>query len=232
MSLYTKSKHFWEETTARLQSAGEVFPALFLRLILFWEFWESGYINKYAAYKAGGGALEGTINWFGSLNFPFPFDQLSAETNFMAAMWGEMIFAVLLLLGLFTRFAAISLIVITAVAAAAAHWPESYSSLSELWKGYAISDKGYGNYKLALLFIIMLVPLAFNGGGKLSLDHVLNKFLSGQDNNRRINDLASWGLAFLTVGLPLSFVFTTLGTVLLLAGAGLLIANKLLTPSN
>ena len=110
MSIVQKSKNLWAETTTRLRAAGDIFPALFLRLILFWEFWEAGYINKYSAYKAGGDSFNGVVGWFGSLNFPFPFDQLSAKTNFLAAMWGEMFFAVLILFGLFTRFAALSLI--------------------------------------------------------------------------------------------------------------------------
>lgn len=54
------------------------------------------------------------------------------------------------------------------------HWPESWSTLAELWKGYAITDKGYGNYKLPLLLLIMLLPLFFNGAGKLSVDHLIN----------------------------------------------------------
>ncbi|MGV6852517.1 MAG: hypothetical protein ACWA5R_10130 [bacterium] len=38
----------WEELVARLEAAGKVVPNLALRLIMFWEFWESGmqkYIN-------------------------------------------------------------------------------------------------------------------------------------------------------------------------------------------
>ena len=53
------------------------------------------------------------------------------------------------------------------------HWPDEWSSLAELWKGYAITDKGFGNYRVPLLFLAMLLPLLFIGGGKLSLDNVL-----------------------------------------------------------
>jgi len=38
-----------------------------------------------------------------------------------------------------------------------------------------VSDKGFGNYRIPLLFLAMLVPLVFKGAGKLSLDHVLAK---------------------------------------------------------
>ena len=42
------------------------------------------------------------------------------------------------------------------VATAAVHWPDMWSMWSELLKGYSISDRGYGNFKLPLLFTVML----------------------------------------------------------------------------
>ena len=57
------------------------------------------------------------------------------------------------------------------------HWPDQWDSLAELWKGYAITDKGFGNYRVPLLFIAMLIPLMFAGAGKLSLDNILAKKL-------------------------------------------------------
>ena len=61
------------------------------------------------------------------------------------------------------------------VAIAGVHWPDQWDSLAELWKGYAITDKGFGNYRVPLLFIAMLFPLVFAGAGKLSLDYWLVK---------------------------------------------------------
>jgi putative oxidoreductase len=75
-----------------------------------------------------------------------------------------------LLLGLATRFTALSLGILTVVAIAAVHWPAEWHTLAELWRGYAITDKGYGNFKLPLIFLVMLWPLLLNGAGKLSLD--------------------------------------------------------------
>ena len=42
-------------------------------------------------------------------------------------------------------------------------------------KATPVSDKGFGNYRIPLLFLAMLIPLVFKGAGKLSLDHVLAK---------------------------------------------------------
>ena len=79
------------------------------------------------------------------------------------------------MLGLATRFFSASLIVLTIVAIAAVHWPDSWSTFAELWKGYAITDKGFGNYKLPLLYLMMFLPLLFGGAGKLSLDNFFTR---------------------------------------------------------
>jgi putative oxidoreductase len=210
---------FYDSLAARLRASGDYIWPLALRLILAWEFWESG-ITK----------LRGA-NWFADIpwadwqkGFPWPFSTLSLELNWLAATWGELVFALLLLFGLFTRCAAISLIVITAVAAAAVHWPAQWSSLAELWQGYAItSTDGHGNFKLALLFIIMLLPLVFHGAGKLSLDHLLLK-ISGRDAGAddRIGDTRALALGLVVLGMATVFVEPAWGLSLL--GLALLIA--------
>lgn len=203
---------FYDSLAARLRASGDYIWPLALRLILAWEFWESG-VTK----------LHGS-NWFADIpwadwqkGFPWPFSTLSLELNWLAATWGELVFALMVLFGLFTRFAAISLIVITAVAAAAVHWPAQWSSVAELWQGYAITSKdGNGNFKLALLFIIMLLPLVFYGGGKLSLDQLLLK-ISGRDAgaNDRIGDALALALGLAVVGMATVFVEPGWGVSLL-----------------
>lgn len=156
-----KSYH-WVVTV--LESIGTWFPQLVLRLILAWEFGEAG-IAKYNGE-----------NWFANITFPFPFNLVSPEFSWGIATYFEIVGAAALLLGFATRFFSISLIVLTVVAILSVHWPESWGTLAELWKGYAITDKGFGNYKLPLLLLIMLLPLLFNGAGRLSLDHFLGRF--------------------------------------------------------
>lgn len=192
----------YDNLTARLRASGNYLWPLVLRLIMFWEFWESG-IEK----------LKGK-NWFADIpwadwqkGFPWPFSAISQDLNWFAATWGELVFATMILLGLFTRFAAISLIVITAVATAAVHWPAEWSTYEQLWEGYVISSKGAGNFKLPLLFIIILLPLVFHGGGKISLDHVLLK-ITGRDTNTtdRIGDGIAAGLMFAILGVSTYFL--------------------------
>lgn len=214
--------NLWSALTSRLNAAGHWLPPFFIRAIIFWEF-----------YEAGVGKLNGD-NWFASIqqNFPPLFRSLSPETLWLMAAWGETVFAVLLLLGLFTRFAAMSLIVITSVALYAVHWPESYDSLSQLWQGYAISNDGYGNFKLPLIFIVMLLPLVFSGGGKISLDYLFNYLLGVGDRPEQQSDFISKGLALLVLTAPLIFFFPVFGLVSGLLGIALVLGNDLITPQS
>jgi putative oxidoreductase len=204
----------YDRLTARLRVAGDYLWPLALRLILFWEFWEAG-LTK----------LRGE-NWFGDIpladwqrGFPWPFELLGPELNWLAATWAELVFSILLLLGLFTRFAAISLVIITAVATAAIHWPADWGTLAELWKGYSISASEQGNFKLPLLFVAMLLPLVFNGGGKISLDHLL-LMLTGRDSctTDRIGDGLAAALFLAVPGAAVVFIEPLWG-ITLLAGA-------------
>ncbi|MBT8060951.1 MAG: DoxX family protein [Gammaproteobacteria bacterium] len=192
----------YDNLTARLRASGDYLWPLALRLIMFWEFWE-----------AGTAKLRGS-NWFADIpwadwqkGFPWPFSALSTDLNWLAATWGELILAVLILLGLFTRFAAVSLIVITGVATAAVHWPAQWGSLGQLWEGYVITAKDAGNFKLPLLFVVILLPLVFHGGGKISLDHLLLK-LTGRDSylTDRIGDGLAAALMFAVLAVATFFV--------------------------
>ncbi len=156
-----------DQVVGMLESSGDWLALLPLRLLLAYEFGSAGVMK-----------LNGS-NWFGRVqdNFPFPFNVIPVEISWFMATWAEILGAACLVFGLFTRFWAFSLIILTIVAIAGVHWPEDWNSLAELWKGYAVSNKGFGNYRIPLLFIVMLLPLVFSGAGKLSLDHILDKKL-------------------------------------------------------
>ncbi len=192
----------YDNLTARLRAGGEYIWPLGLRLILFWEFWEAG-ISKYRGE-----------NWFAEIpwadwqkGFPWPFSALGPDLNWIAATAGELVFAILILLGLFTRFAAVSLVVITGVATAAVHWPAQWGSFAQLWSGYVITADDAGNFKLPLLFLVMLLPLVFHGGGKLSLDHLLLK-MTGRDSciSDRFGDGIAAALVFAVLGVATVFL--------------------------
>ena len=157
---------FYELVRSVLNNIGTWLPQFFLRLILAWEFGEAGFEKLHGS------------NWFADISFPFPFSLLPPEFSWGIATYFEIIGAFALAFGIATRFFSLSLIILTIVAIAAVHWPEQWSSLSELLTGYRITDKagdGFGNYKLPLLFLVMLLPLLFNGAGKLSVDYLIKK---------------------------------------------------------
>jgi putative oxidoreductase len=152
----------------QLNNLADFIPQLFLRLLLAWEFGESGFEK-----------LHGT-NWFADLTFPFPFNLLPPDISWAISTCFEIVGAFALLFGFATRFFSISLMILTIVAISAVHWPEHWNSISELLKGYRIIDEdgdGFGNYKLPLIYLVMFLPLFFGGAGKFSLDYLIkNKF--------------------------------------------------------
>jgi putative oxidoreductase len=158
----------YQTITKPLNAIGSWFPQLALRLLLAWEFGEAGFEK-----------LHGT-NWFADLTFPFPFSLLPPDFSWGMATFFEIVGAFALAFGLATRFFSLSLIILTIVAISAVHWPEHFTSLTDLLKGYRIIDEnqdGFGNYKLPLLYIVMFLPLLFSGPGKLSLDHFIAKMM-------------------------------------------------------
>jgi len=89
-----------------------------------------------------------------TLHLPWPVAYLSA--------YAELLGAGLLLLGLFTRVAGLTLAVILAVAVARVHW--------------AYGLRGPGGFELPLVLCAGALALVFLGGGWLSLDrHLLGE---------------------------------------------------------
>ncbi|HQU14814.1 MAG: hypothetical protein B7Z66_03715 [Chromatiales bacterium 21-64-14] len=140
--------------TGILNRLGTFLPQLGLRLLLAWEFWVSGTAKLHSA------------NWFVPLQsqFPLPFSLLPANATWFLVTWAELLGAVALLMGFGTRLAALAFMVLDAVA-----WHTLYAG-----NGYNVCD---GGYKLALLYLAMLLPLLFGGPGTASVDHWISRRL-------------------------------------------------------
>ena len=143
-------KSFLQNLLSGLDQLGAGLPQLGLRLLLAYEFWQAG-IEK----------LHGQ-NWFADIQhqFPFPFNLIPAEWSWQLATGFELIGPIALVLGLGTRFFALSLSVLTLVA-----WVSVHAG-----HGYNVCD---GGWKLPLMYLVMFMPLIFSGPGKLSIDHGL-----------------------------------------------------------
>jgi len=167
--MYTRVTKPYFIVSQFLEASAPYLGLLFIRLLLAWEFGESGYAK-----------LTGQ-NWFAELTFPFPFNLLPPDISWYVAMIFEIVGAVALLLGFATRFFSLSLIILTIVAIASVHWPEHWSNVWELLQGYRIEDvegDGFGNYKLPVIYLAMLLPLVLFGAGKISLDYLIFKKLN------------------------------------------------------
>lgn len=211
----TRLLNLADATVERLDGIGSWLAPLGLRLVLAWEFWE-----------AGREKLLGS-NWFADVQdrFPLPFDQIPASLSWTLATWSELLGAVALLLGLGTRIAAFSLLVLTIVATAAVHWPDSWNTFGDLAAGYAITDRGHGNFKLPLLFSVMLLPLLLRGPGKLSLDALIAR-LGGRGALPAQSDLLGWGVFLFALGLPLAMLLPLAGLVLATLGLVAAVAGR------
>ena len=107
----------------------------------------------------GGYGLKGTTGYFVSIGLPLPVAY--------AACFLELLGGIGLLLGLFTRLAALAIIAMMAGAIAKVHWPHGFFINWELAPG-----KGHG-LEANLAFIAMAVACVIAGGGALSLDALL-----------------------------------------------------------
>lgn len=154
----------------KLDSAAPWLGLLAVRLLIGWEYLEAG-LEK----------LHGQ-NWFADIQsqFPFPFNIVPPAISWQMATWFEIIGGVALILGIGTRFFALSLVILTVVAISAVHWPADWASFAVLMKGYVITDDGFGNFKLPVLFLAMLAAVLFYGPGKLSIDAFIRRRYMGK----------------------------------------------------
>lgn len=137
-----------------LDDIGAWLPNFAIRLLLAYEFWEAGTMK-----------LRGE-NWFEGIKeqFPFPFNIVPTDISWHLATWTELAGPVLLVLGLGTRFASASLAILTLVAWASVH----------AGNGYNVCDNGY---QLPLIYMVLFLPLLFQGAGKLSADYWIRRRL-------------------------------------------------------
>ncbi len=170
-------------------------PALAMRLYLVPVFWMAG-TRKISS-------IDSTIDWFGNpdwgLGLPAP------ELLAYLAAYTEAIGALLLLLGLATRWICIPLMATMLVAIFAVHWDHGWAAIADSSAREVAVRLGaakdllreYGNYswltekgnfvilnngiEFAVTYLIMLSALLFSGGGRfVSVDYYLSRLYPGR----------------------------------------------------
>lgn len=183
---------FQEALFSRLAYLDGLAP-LALRVFLFFPFWMAG------TQKLAG--IENTIEWFGNpdwgLGLPFP-----TLLAYLAA-YTEALGALLLLIGLATRWISIPLMVTMLVAIFAVHWDQGWAAIADSSSQDIAQRLGaareilreHGNYgwltekggfvilnngiEFAVTYLIMLFSLFFTGGGRYtSADYYLGRLVN------------------------------------------------------
>lgn len=116
-----------------------------------------------AGYTKLSGGLEAP-EWFVALDFPAVVSWLPVQTNWVTAGVGEMVLGTALMLGLFSRFAAVGLLFITYVAVYTVHFDLGWAGWNQIE-----TEAGQG-FKVPLMLAIMLMAIVTQGGGQYALD--------------------------------------------------------------
>ena len=141
----------------RIAHAFRWLPPTLARLTVGMVFFQSGWGKLHS--------LEKVTNYFTELGIPAPYFQARLAST------SEFVCGALLLVGLATRFATIPLIVIMCVAIRTALW-DQVDGIGSL---VGLTEFAY---------IALLVWLAVEGGGPLSLDALLSRLTRGEDRSR------------------------------------------------
>lgn len=137
----------YQKATDRISVLKDL-PALFFRLILAYGFYNPALMKW--------GNIDGIAEWFGGMGIPFP------TLNAYLAASTEMAAVILLPLGLATRFISIPLIITMIVAIVTVHLSNGF-------------EAGNNGFEIPLYYMLMLFALVVQGGGKISLDHIIAK---------------------------------------------------------
>ena len=89
--------------------------------------------------------------------------------------FAEFVCAILVILGLGTRFAAIPVIVTMAVAAFVAHGSDPWTMQAAAEAFFSGASKSWASKQPALMFLVPFLALVFTGAGEYSLDALIAK---------------------------------------------------------
>jgi len=165
-------KDLYEKGTNLLQKTEDI-PLLFLRVILAYTF--------YGPAMTKLGDIESTAGYFEYLGIPLP------TLNAYMAAGTELIGAILLALGLLTRFISIPLLFVMIVAIATVHGANGFNVIMPgdafAWENPFINGEEVSHtvvvlqngYEMVMYYMAMLMVLVSKGAGRFSLDFLIFK---------------------------------------------------------
>lgn len=121
MTAVIRLMNFAQDIMDKIREHFGFISSLLLRIYLVPVFWMAG------ASKINFSTLmpyDGTVNWFGSIGIPFP------ALNAFLAGWTEVLGAILLALGLATRWISIPLMFTMVIAAITVHWKNGWLAIA------------------------------------------------------------------------------------------------------
>ncbi len=98
---------------------------------------------------------------------------LGSPASLLLTTFAEFFCALLVVLGLGTRFVAIPVVITMAVAAFVAHGDDPWTMGAAAKLFMSGASKSWASKEPALLFLIAFLTLVFTGAGRYSLDHLI-----------------------------------------------------------
>jgi putative oxidoreductase len=108
----------------------------------------------------------------GATNFGDPVG-LGSTLSLVLVTTSEFLCALMVILGLATRIAAVPVVITMAVAAFVVHGRDPWTMEAAAMAFFSGASKTWFSKEPALLFLIPFLSLVFTGGGKLSLDGLI-----------------------------------------------------------
>lgn len=109
---------------------------------------------------------------------------LGPQASLVLVVGAEFFGALLVVLGLATRFAALTVVVAMAVAAFVAHAADPWSMETAAMQFMSGASKSWASKEPALLYLIPFLALVFTGAGRVSLDAVIGNHWRGARSGR------------------------------------------------
>lgn len=148
-------KTIYRSYANKVEQIKDIVPPLLFRLILAYGFYGPARMKLNDVHAIG--------DWFAGMGIPAPYFQAYLTTG------TECLGVILLILGLGIRIISIPLLIVMVVAIKTVHWENGF-------------EAGNNGYEIPLYYMLMLVSLICTGAGKISLDYLIGKRYTKNQN--------------------------------------------------